>query len=382
MKRYYVETNQMQPSPSELNALYILRKYNIIDDEVMDQIKFIIDGKVVKSQKEKKLEQMMGLPNIAIPQTNAVSENRTFDDLSPNIQKFCKTVKSYIAGRQACKSCTLINKEPVIIDTNLKEVGPVDIMVIGLNPGNDEKEAGVPFAGTSGQILRRLLNPIIERLNLTFVMTNVILCSTVNESEVKKPTTVYNNCKQILDEITKQFNPKLKIVLGAQTLKLVGIKGGITKLNGKVIDGYFVMIHPQDVIQRPNVNLPKIQSAFLELEKVLSGNTKFESDRIIPVAPAVSSIPQDKIVSRFSPNLSLFDIRQVDEQLIYILKDKSGAKKYLIESVQFPIFVKNGKYSECSSFDSSIQAVAHVTSAERAELNKALYHNLRKNMKL
>jgi len=244
MKRYYVESAQMQPSPSELNALYILRKYNVIDDEVMSQIKFIIDGKVVKTQKEKKLEQMMGLPNIAVPQTVAVNnENRTFDDLSPNIQKFCKTVNAYIANRQACRSCSLNNKGSIILDTNLQEVGPVDIMVVGLNPGNDEKTAGIPFAGPSGQILRRLLDPIIERLNLTYILTNVILCATVNESEVKRPATIYNNCKQILDEVTKQFNPKLKIVLGAKTLKLVGVKGGITKFNGQIVDGYFVMNH-------------------------------------------------------------------------------------------------------------------------------------------
>jgi len=379
IKKYSKELNISEPSNSEINAFYILFKNGIITEENIQQLKLVIDGKDKSSATEKKLRKITGediLPFQSTKQEKPIELK--FENLSPEVQKFSNMVKNYIKSRNTCKNCPLTNKTPIILDTNLTTPGPVDLFILGLNPDKSECKDNLPFTTTSGKILRRFLTPLVEKHNLTYVISNCILCNTKNIQEIPSIKNVANNCKVIIEEIKQNFSPRLNIVLGGDAMKALGIKGGVTKLNGQMMDNYFIMIHPEMILRNSN-NLPKFEKAFESLNKLLLTNQLTNTNSNINTQPTTTlhNIPPSKIITRFGPNLTLFDIKHIGEQIIYIMNNELGEKKYLIEDILFPIYIKDGNYKDCKIIDNEPQAVAFLTAQQRIDLNKTLHHNLR-----
>jgi len=269
-----------------------------------------------------------------------------------------------------------MKRSPVILDTNLKDIGPVDLLFFNLNPNNDDKESRIALSGKTGDVLRRFLYPLVEKYKLTYMIVNCIFCHTQSEKDIPNIKNIGKNCNDILDEVVRHFPPKIKILLGSGPMKVMGIKGGISKNNGKIINDYVLLLEPESVLVNAK-NLTKFETGMIEIEQIITGkNTdmKFQSN-IKPKAQPFN-IPQDKIISRFGPDLTLFNIEVLDENVVYIMKDKHGKKKYLIEPVQFPVFIKSGKYMECGYIDQNMQAYSLLTREEKDELSKKLYYYL------
>jgi len=378
IKKYASELNISEPSNSEINAFYILFKKGIITENNVEQLKLVIDGKDTSSTAEKKIQQLTENSNNPFPTT--VSQNQNveliFDNLPIEIQKFSNMVTKYIKTRNTCKNCPLTNKTPVVIDTNLSSPGPVDLFILGLNANEYEYKTGLPFTDKPGKIFRKFLEPLVKKFSLTYVITNCILCWTKTTQDIANINNTSKNCKVIIDEIKQNFPPKIIIALGTEVKNSVGIKGGITKLNGQMIDGHFIMIHPDTILKNPN-QLSKFEHAFENLEVLLKSNNISPNHNKNIISTSLHNIPKSKIVTKFGPNLTLFDIKHIGEQIVYILNDENGEKKYLIEEILFPIYIKSGDYKDCKLISNNVEAVAFLTAQQKIELNKSLYHNLR-----
>ncbi len=382
IKDYYKELGKFIPSNNEVSALYLLFKAGIITDDDLEDMKTIIDGKDRRSKSEREIEQIVQQPFMHTQNTEIVvnapeNEERTFDMLAPEIQAFVNKVKSFIKGRNACRNCPLYSNGAVILDTNLEHPGKVDILFIGLNPGKDEMKAGVPFVGRAGKVLKRYLLPLVNNHGLTYMITNCILCYTNNESDIPNPMGVSKNCKDLVNEIMKYFPAKHIVLIGDKAMKSMGVKGGISKQTGTLINGYFILIHPSSVLYNPKMNLPKFEKSFMALEKAVTGTVTDPNvpQQISNVQINKMNIPEDRIITRFTQDMTLFDIQTLGEQIIYIMKDSKGRKRYLMEQIQFPVYLKSGQYKDCPFIGQDMEAVAHLSSEDRTKLMSKLYHN-------
>jgi len=374
IQKYYSELGLDTPSNGEISSYINLYKSGIITDSIISEMSNTVSG-ISKSTSSISQPLQSFIPTITPTKTET---GLTFENLSPKIKEYCTIIKNYIKNK--CKHCPLYSKGPIILDTNIQEPGPVDILILGLNPGTEEHKVGLPFVGKSGILLRKYLDPLIQKYHLSYVMTNCILCATNNEQDIQNISIVTKNCKPIIDEIRRVFPAKLTIVLGNEAKTSLGIKGAISKINGEIIDNYFVIIHPNAVFHNQS-NLSKFEKAFQKLDTILS-DSKFskplDSQNVTYVDPLIN-ISKDKIVTRFTKELTLFDIKIIDEQVIYIMKDINGQKKYLIEKFQMPIYLKSGVYKDCHIIENHIEAICIISALDRIKLNKILYyHNSKK----
>jgi len=373
VEKYYDELGLELPSSGELESLLKLYTSGIITDEIIQKMIVLIEG-VDKNNITSNFQQ----PILFTPTINEIKKEEDeliFDKLPIKIKEYIESVKDFLKNkRSVCRSCPLKSKGSVILDTNLNELGPVDIAIIGLNPGAEELKNGLPFVGKSGKLLRKYLNPLIEKYRLKYLITNSIMCSTNNAQDIEGITQVLKNCKPVADEIRRAFPAKLTIILGNETKNIIGIKGAISKLNGEYLDGYFIIIHPSSVLYNPN-NLSKFEKAFQNLDKLLSDGKIIKiEEQIVQQNYNNINIPENKIISRFTTDLTLFDIRIINEKVVYIMKDTTGNKKYLIDDFQVPIYLKSGIYKDCHIIEREMDCISILSNEERTKLSKLLYY--------
>ena len=374
---YNKEVNNIPLNNAELNSLFILYKHGIISDEYLNNMRDILTGKVKKSNEEPNSTNQFNLHQSMVPGTkkDAVSEIRTVESLSSDMQLFTTNAIGYINARSVCKQCEMNNRNVVIIDTNIKSTQPVDLMFIGFNPSIADSKNKLPFSGGPEAVLfHRILQPLVKKYNLTYVLSNFVMCPNKLNGQFKNKRKVIQNCDQMLDEVVSKFKPKLKVIVGTEGSKIIGAKGGITKLNGNIVNDAFILMDPQAVIINKN-KLKQFQEGWMKLEEIL---IETQSKAAVNITPANLSLPEDKIITTITNDLTLFDVKQLGDKVVYIMLDKRGVKKYLIENVSFPVFIKKGTYSDCVNFTNSVDAVLMCSEQDRKTLNSKLYREINK----
>jgi DNA polymerase len=157
-----------------------------------------------------------------------------------------------------------------------------NIMFIGEAPGAQEDEQGIPFVGSAGKELDKLLRSI----NLTLDDVYIANILKYRPPENRDPTVdeIYRHTPYLIEQI-KIIKPKIICTLGNYSTKFVLAQfnipnmkkiDGITKLHGKVnnilIDEMNFMViplyHPAAMLYNPNLR-PILGKDFLEMEKVL-----------------------------------------------------------------------------------------------------------------
>lgn len=380
MRSYCVEIGEPEPSSAEINAFFTLYQNHMISESDINRMKIIVDGK----GSDDETTESCPPPSVFDKISNATTDvgditTRSIKSLSPEVQSFCENASAYIKNRKLCKQCPLAFKTPVIVDTNRITPGDVDIAFIGLNPGNQEAERLLPFVGDSGQVLRPFINELAKEFNLTWMITNALLCSTANESDIKNVRQALKCCSDVTKIVHEQFPSKIKVLLGDKAMKAHGVEGSVTKLSGQVINGHFILCHPSWVLRNKPKNLPKYQEWFAELKKILREHADMQTcqSNTTPQNIETVQIPQDRIVTRFDKNMTLFDVSVIGETIIFIMKDENGVKKYMYQTVSHPIFIKDGLYKTCNLIESEVQNTCNLTAADKKKLQQLLYQNMR-----
>lgn len=153
-----------------------------------------------------------------------------------------------------CAHCPFADQQLVESRWILKQTD-VDLMIIGEAPGKQEVKQGKPFCGPSGELLNRVLDPLIAGKSV--YITNAAMCFDPNGTETKTPVVhaakcCINRLKQEIEDV----NPKVIITLGnTPTQVLLDTKVGITSLRGKVhLLGDIIVIptyHPAAILRNP-----------------------------------------------------------------------------------------------------------------------------------
>jgi len=374
-EEYFGRLYDKEYNEEELNFFYDLVNLNVITFDDINQIdKHINSGK-----------STLTLEDIAMPNGPRVN-NLVLDvyrELSPGIKIFCDQAKQYILSRQECKGCELYGKPTVILDTNMVDGGEVDIIFFGLNPGTEEVEIGKPFVGKAGKILRERMSLIPAHVK--WVITNVILCHTRNENEIKDPEDVKKRCRELVDAIRQTFPAKIIVPLGAKASDWFGLKGGMANLSGKVFTSndqqIIPIIHPSAANYSAD-NLDKFKKDFatiLNIFKQQDTSTPATTTIVVPEVtkyeePIIAS--ENKFINEVTPDLTFFDVREINDKILLIYIDQNGQKKYKIEDYKLHFYLKNDSWRNCNQITDRVDAIVQITGREKGSAIKLVRDKL------
>ena len=158
-----------------------------------------------------------------------------------------KTLYDLAEGIRRCTSCPLWEGRTLAVPGE----GSGKVMFIGDVPEAEENRMGRPFVGPSGEIFDEMLE-IVHLTRETCFVTNACKCHPVHGH--KPNLEELKTCKEEwLDEHIGIIKPKLIILMGDLSLKLMFGGGDFSKLRGKVIDQKFFVTHcPHEAYKHPN----------------------------------------------------------------------------------------------------------------------------------
>jgi len=141
-----------------------------------------------------------------------------------------KDYSEFNVAKEACRDCFIGKIYDRVVLSDGCNVSP-KVMVIGECPGRDEVEAGIPFVGMAGELLRPTLNKHGFRKTNTLI-SNVMPCRPENNKFPTDSTLVHNCLDKWLRKEINLVNPEYLLLVGAQPLKYILGLSGITKLRG------------------------------------------------------------------------------------------------------------------------------------------------------
>ena len=234
-------------------------------------------------------------------------------------------ITSILEDNTYCRTCPLNrpNKKTVILDSNINDINSIDVVFLGINPGEEEVKQNKPFVGKSGKILRKYIDEYLD--NVGYLITNVILCHTKNQNDLKHfdISKITSNC-QYYREIVDIIKPKLIVGFGDIVMRSLGISGKITEIAGQILtyDNNIKLIllpHPSSYLRNKSKIEPIWNSVFPIIKSLI--NDKITNNFVINEIYDISQLPD---------NETLFDISVLEDENKYliILIDENGNKKY------------------------------------------------------
>jgi uracil-DNA glycosylase family 4 len=170
----------------------------------------------------------------------------------------------------SCQDCELHKgvKNVCIWGTGPKNA---KVMIIGEAPGANEDNAGKPFVGRSGQLLREELHRVGINPDEVYI-TNTVKC---RPPDNKKPKAgPMKACKKYIDEEIATVRPEYVVTLGAIASKGILKKAKITEVHGKLIEtpNYKAMAayHPAYCLYDPS-KLPVLRKDLKRFGEILQG---------------------------------------------------------------------------------------------------------------
>jgi len=138
--------------------------------------------------------------------------------------------------------------------------GKYEVVVVGMDPGEEEVKGKRPFIGPSGALLRSVLTSLgIKEVYIT----NVLYCRPETEEERKE---AFKYCGDRVIEEVLERQPKLTIALGDFPFRtFVDTDYKITEVEGRVIPSkvgpLLAIPHPAYYLRNPNRTMDFIESA-------------------------------------------------------------------------------------------------------------------------
>lgn len=131
-----------------------------------------------------------------------------------------------------------------------------EIMVIGEAPGAEEDNAGKPFVGRSGLLLRQVLEETGIDIEKDVRFTNVVRCRPP-DNKITKPAILA--CRQFAIADIQEYKPDIVFLMGNTPLSAILGESGISNWNGtkaiKKVDGvdaeitFYPLYHPAYILR-------------------------------------------------------------------------------------------------------------------------------------
>lgn len=330
--------DQRIPSENELNDLYRLYDTKIITDQHISQLKTINSG-----------EESKQYSNISPPVTTPSDSNSI---VSSTLMGFNSSISRHINTRLTCKNCPLFGKEKQPIYTDLKlDDGQVDVIIVTEKPYDINEDSPIKY-----------IIALAKQLELTYIMTSLVLCKP-DGPEIPNSKKTILNCKNVTNYVYNTFSSNIKILLGTKAKQTFGIRGNMNQLNGSIINDCFILVDPI-------TSMPLYKSGFVKLKEELTKLNKRKS--ISKQTNTNSTIDYNQL-----ENYTLFDVKTMDEQILYILiENGTGNKKYITENISYPVYIKQGQFRECDHIIDNPDIVTYLTHDNKQYLTNLLRKNM------
>ena len=228
LNKYFTIIFNKQYNDKELDFFYTLFEKGIILEEEL----YKVDETLNNGKKTLKLNMTTtGFENYEVNKPTILTARQYLEfcrkrELAAPIVSYCHSLQAIKKEREKCVTCQLYKKPMVILDTNMEEVGPVDVMFVGLNPGRDEVTYNKTFIGDPSIILREKIMKFHP--NTKWMITNIIMCHTPNEKELGDWEPVGSNCAhKFLMDVVNKFPPKVFVTIGRQSKEFFKVPGMI-----------------------------------------------------------------------------------------------------------------------------------------------------------
>lgn len=423
IKDYFEIVKKKHINDIELNYFYHLFNIGVIKEEELEKLNKTINGEESTLNLDPiELEEESG--NYTEEDIKNYIEKCKTEELPENIKKFCQELKERKPQRENCQTCKLFESPMVVLDTNASDFGGVNFAFLALNPGKDETIYDKPLVGRAGELQRRKM--FFLPPDITWVLTNLLLCFTRNQSEIGKTTKeilkVSQHCTGFITKIFEKFPAQYYIPVGKPAAELFGITGSITENSGKLFNiqntKVIPLVHPSGVQQyhgkleeaynygfnriyeiaerlssqqsvRSENNSTKQFVENIQENKVNKQYTNTQNNRSTSNNKNKNSylknIPQDKILNNDDEvkdnGLTLFDSFNLDNKnMLMIYLDDSGKKYYLVKDLNVPFYIKaDGEHCDILIDDPNM--VCYTNGYNRNKVLKSLRENMEVNKK-
>ena len=366
INKYYNVVGDITKSFGDISSLYLLYLKGIINDDNINEIKKYIDN--INGKGYTKNKHIVSIK----PKSNLITKpigNSQLDKIYNNINH-TKT------NRPLCKSCKLNKNDCIPFESNIKCNQSVDLMIIGPFPfGSDNLEKKELFSSDNMLYLKDEFIKIINKYSLSYIITNNILCynhlTNIKNNELK---LISDNCADMSLNINNTFNSTIKIIIGKQANSLFNIK--LSKNNiGKLFNNAISCDAPKTKLSK--IYKQTISNIVSNIDLYFKNNRKYS---ILDDESENSTINIDnmKIVTRITPNLTLFDIQRIRNQIIYIFINDIGEKRYLLKDINFPVHIKNGIYKDCDYIENQFDHVVYLNDFQKRNLTGILRRKMEK----
>jgi len=345
-KAYFAATNQVV-TPSDLTSLYTLFEVDKIGQHHIEYMKVMSSDKTVKSKKE----------NVKI---DVVTPKKKDDEA--DIVKFKTGILQYLKTRTACGSCPLKQDGFLLITTNLSTPGPVDVLFVSDGASVDETLSQI-HGFEAGDTLRQ----VCESRGLTYAFINLTMCKISNAKTTAQVKKSFTACESVVAELKGILKPTIEVVVGNHARTYYGIKGGTcNKLNGNVYENKIVTLDYDKLVDK---HLIKFLSAF----DIMLNTTTFKK-REQEVKSNIGEVENNRSVSAITPDLTLFDIKEIGNQVLYIFTNNENEKVYFTEESKIPVYIKYGSMKECE-YITPIEGADRcvVTPKQISQIKRLLY---------
>jgi uracil-DNA glycosylase family 4 len=395
LTNYFLEIYDKTYNDKELDQFYYLFERGIIIEEDL----YKADELINNGKRTLKLNlTTTGFDTFDIPTQNEFMTPQQYlehcrkRELSPTIQAYCKSLIDIKQPRDLCQTCALYNKPMIVLDTNMENFGPIDVMFVGLNPGKDEVIFNKTFIGSPSIILREKIMKFHP--NTKWVITNIIMCHTPNEKDLNDWEKVAKDCAStFLMDLTQKFPPKVFVTIGRQSKEFFRVKDMISKCSGLVYDygNYKIipLIHPSSVARSREKNAAIFDNSWKNIYANVENPVVNIPCETVAVEQTVQTpsqtqcstyLKEEDMIKEVTPDLMLFDIVNLDnERVLKIFINPQGKKKYQIVNYVVPMYVKySNNWRQNETLTNQVNAVVYVPGKNRYYVNTTLKDNLEK----
>lgn len=390
LNEYFTTIFNKQYNDKELDFFYTLfEKGHILEEELYKADETLHNGK-----KTLKLNMTTtGFEHYEVNKPTILTPRQYLEfcrkrQLHPDIVAYCQSLVDIKKERDKCVTCELYKKPMIIFDTNLEGIDQLDVLFVGLNPGRDEVKYNKTFIGDPSIVLREKIMKFHP--NTKWAITNIIMCHTPNEKDLKDWEVVANNCAQtFLMDVTKKFPAKVFIPIGRQSKEFFKVPGMISKVSGKVhdYDKYKIipLIHPSSVARSRDKNGAIFENSWKNIYATVEQLPVNEPcDAQIPVQGDLQKtdcsmfLNETNMIKEVTDDLMLFDIVNLDnERVLQIFIDPKGKKKYMFIDYQVPVFIKHSNnWNQNTMITDKVDAFVNIPGKNRYYVNKLLKEQL------
>lgn len=325
-------------SDRDLNELYRLYTINIINNDHLNSLK--ISEKIIK-QKTNLFDK--------------INEKKQIEKQPEPQSDLNSIIHQLLEKNPTCTKCSFYKKDKLFIEGNIKKFNEIQILFINDFSTNKEFKNNKIFFD----------NETIKKIDkYKYAVINLIPCNIDNEVSLFKKKV--NDCKNLINPIIESIKQKkcITALIGNRVREFYNIK---IKDNSKFINekynNYFILPSPDENYEKYVEGIDKIAS-------ILKSDYEYLDNYV-------------NEIEKNNENLLLFDIKIIKNKILYIFYNKlNSEKKYYVEDVKFPIFIKTGEYRTCDYIENKFEKFALLSVFEKSKLMNYFLKNLQQIVKL